>query len=100
MKECAAEMSRCADAGDLEGFLVADKIFDELMEEACPNRFLTAALAPLQTHARRIWFAGASAERMHGSVERHIRVIDAITRADAEGAAAAMSALMDYLAQD
>ncbi|WP_457583030.1 GntR family transcriptional regulator [Ensifer canadensis] len=100
MKECATEMTRCAEVGDLEGFLVADKVFDELMEEACPNRFLTAALAPLQTHARRIWFASASAERMRGSVERHISVIDAITLADAEGAASAMSALMNYLERD
>ena len=100
MKGCAAEMSRCADAGDLEGFLVADKVFDELMEEACPNTFLTAALAPLQTHARRIWFADATVERMRGSVDRHIEAIDAMVLADAEGAAAAMSALMDYLARD
>lgn len=100
MAECATEMRRCASADDLERFLVADKAFDELMEGACPNRFLTAALAPLQTHARRIWFAGASVERMRGSVERHVTVINAITRADAEAAAAAMSSLMTYLAQD
>lgn len=100
MAECATEMGRCTDADDLERFLVADKSFDELMEEACPNRFLTAALAPLQTHARRIWFASASTERMRGSVERHVKVIDAISRADAEAAAAAMSALMTYLEQE
>ncbi|OCP26458.1 MULTISPECIES: GntR family transcriptional regulator [unclassified Ensifer] len=100
MKDCAAEMSKCADAGDVEGFLVAEKAFDELMEEACPNRFLTAALAPLQTHARRIWFAAASIERMRGSVDRHVEVIDAIVRADAEQASVAMSGLMDYLVQD
>lgn len=100
MAECATEMRQCASADDLERFLVADKAFDELMEEACPNRFLTAALAPLQTHARRIWFAGASVERMRGSVERHVTVINAITRADAGAAAAAMSSLMTYLAQD
>lgn len=100
MSECAAAMSACTAPGDLESFLVADKVFDELMEEVCPNRFLTAALAPLQTHTRRIWFATASVERMRGSVERHVRVIDAITLADAERAAAAMSALMSYLAQD
>lgn len=100
MKNCAAEMSKCADVGDMEGFLVADKAFDELMEEACPNRFLTAALAPLQTHARRIWFAGASIERMRGSVDRHVEVIDAIVRADAEQASVAMTDLMDYLVQD
>ncbi|HEV7318319.1 MAG TPA: GntR family transcriptional regulator [Ensifer sp.] len=97
MKTCATEMTICLSAGDMEGFLVADKVFDELMEEACPNRFLTAALAPLQTHARRIWFASSSPEKMAGSVQRHVTVIEAIQRADAQGASEAMADLMGYL---
>ncbi|MBK5566534.1 GntR family transcriptional regulator [Ensifer sp. 2YAB10] len=97
MKACGAEMTACLGAGDMEGFLVADKVFDELMEEACPNRFLTAALAPLQTHARRIWFASSSPEKMAGSVRRHVVVIDAIEKADAPAASAAMAELMSYL---
>ncbi|MCA1366046.1 GntR family transcriptional regulator [Bradyrhizobium sp. BRP14] len=98
MSACARQMMDCADEGDLEGFLVADKMFDEVMEEACPNRFLTAALAPLQTHARRIWFSSASPEKMEASVDRHVKVIRAIEAADPSEAAAAMSQLMDYLA--
>ncbi|WP_037449339.1 FCD domain-containing protein, partial [Sinorhizobium fredii] len=98
MSDCRQMMQDCAGRGDLEGFLVADKMFDEVMEEACPNRFLTAALAPLQTHARRIWFASASPEKMKGSVERHVKVMRAIEAADSAGAAASMSQLMDYLA--
>ena len=97
--DCAQEMMGCAERGDLEGFLVADKMFDEVMEEACPNRFLTAALSPLQTHARRIWFASASPEKMRGSVERHVEVMRAIEAADPSEAAAAMSRLLDYLAE-
>lgn len=98
MSDCRQMMQDCAGRGDLEGFLVADKMFDEVMEEACPNRFLTAALAPLQTHARRIWFSSASPERMKGSVERHVKVMRAIEAADPAAAAASMSQLMDYLA--
>ncbi|WP_026614288.1 GntR family transcriptional regulator [Ensifer aridi] len=99
MSACARQMMECADKGDLEGFLVADKMFDEMMEETCPNRFLTAALAPLQTHARRIWYASASPEKMEASVERHVKVIRSIEAADGFAAAAAMSQLMDYLAE-
>ncbi|AUX76121.1 MULTISPECIES: GntR family transcriptional regulator [Sinorhizobium] len=99
MSDCRRQMLDCAAHGDLEGFLVADKMFDEVMEEACPNRFLTAALSPLQTHARRIWFASASPEKMKGSVERHVKVMHAIEAADAAGASASMSQLMDYLAE-
>ncbi|WP_026623310.1 DNA-binding GntR family transcriptional regulator [Ensifer sp. WSM1721] len=99
MRACARQMMDCADESDLEGFLVADKMFDEVMEEACPNRFLTAALAPLQTHARRIWYASASPEKMEASVERHVEVMRSIEAADGFAAAAAMSQLMDYLAE-
>lgn len=32
IKTCAAEMTGCLEVADMEGFLVADKMFDELME--------------------------------------------------------------------
>lgn len=97
LTECAKAMTACSVGSDLEGFLAADKDFDGLMEEACPNTFLTAALAPLQTHARRLWFAGASVDRMDRSADLHVKVIRAIHQADPEAASAAMLALMDDL---
>lgn len=39
ISDCRQLMQDCAGRGDLEGFLVADKMFDEVMEEACPNRY-------------------------------------------------------------
>ncbi|WP_411035539.1 GntR family transcriptional regulator [Shinella sp. BYT-45] len=94
---CAQAMTACSIHSDMEGFLAADKAFDEILEEACPNRFLTAALAPLQTHARRLWFARADSRHMDGSVDRHVKVIRAIRNGDGPAAAAAMSDLLDYL---
>jgi DNA-binding GntR family transcriptional regulator len=94
---CAQAMTACSIHSDMEGFLAADKAFDEIMEAACPNRFLTAALAPLQTHARRLWFSRADNRHMDGSVDRHVKVIRAIRNGDGTGAAAAMSDLMDHL---
>lgn len=96
---CAQTMTSCAVSGDMEAFLAADKMFDEIMEDACPNRFLTAALAPLQTHARRLWFSVASHERMDRSISMHVAVIRAVQQGDAQGAARATSALMDYVNQ-
>ncbi|MFC3074154.1 GntR family transcriptional regulator [Shinella pollutisoli] len=95
---CAQAMTACSIRSDIEGFLAADKDFDGIMEEACPNRFLTAALAPLQTHARRLWFARADERHMDRSIELHVRVIRAVRQADGPGAAAAMAELMDVLA--
>ncbi|MBB4064723.1 GntR family transcriptional regulator [Gellertiella hungarica] len=94
---CAQTMTACAVSGDMAAFLAADKMFDEIMEDACPNRFLTAALAPLQTHARRLWFSVASHERMDRSISLHVAVIRAIQQGDVPGASRAMTGLMDYL---
>lgn len=94
---CAQAMTACSIHSDMEGFLAADKAFDEIMEAACPNRFLTAALAPLQTHARRLWFARADNRQMDRSVDLHVKVIRAIRNADGPAAATAMVTLIDDL---
>lgn len=96
---CAQNMTACAVSGDMASFLAADKMFDEIMEDACPNRFITAALAPLQTHARRLWFSVATHERMDRSISLHVAVIRAIQQADQQGASRAMQMLMDYLSK-
>lgn len=94
---CARDMSGAAAAADIGAFLAADRRFDEIVEEACPNRFLTGSLSPLQTHSRRLWFARASTEAMDRSVGLHVAVIRAIQNEDAAGAAAATERLLDYL---
>ncbi|MEK1926049.1 MAG: FCD domain-containing protein, partial [Rhizobium giardinii] len=95
--ECAQAMTACSINADMEGFLAADKAFDEIMEATCPNAYLTSALAPLQTHARRLWFSTASTQHMDRSVDLHVKVIRAINQADPTAAATAMEDLMDYL---
>ncbi len=93
--DCAQGMTACAVSGDIGAFLTADKVFDEIMEAACPNAFLTAALAPVQTHYRRIWFSGASLARMDRSIALHVAVIRAIRQGDVDSAASSMAALVD-----
>lgn len=95
--DCAKAMNAASDTGDILGFLEADRRFDEIFEEACPNRFLVSALAPLQTHSRRLWFSKASADRMDQSAARHIAVIRAIQARDIDGARQAMETLLAYL---
>ncbi|MGE6743111.1 GntR family transcriptional regulator [Allorhizobium pseudoryzae] len=96
---CARDMGAAAALSDMHAFLSADKRFDDLVEEACPNRFLTGSLAALQTHSRRLWFATATLEAMDRSVGLHVSVIRAIQKQDAAEAAAATERLLDYLAE-
>ncbi len=61
---CAKAMTESSVTGDREGFLAADKVFDQIMEETCPNPFLSQALSSLQTHSRRYWFASATQQSL------------------------------------
>ena len=97
LADCARTMGDCAVSGDLAGFFAADKAFDEILEEACPNGFITAALGPVQTHSRRLWYSRASPERMGRSISLHVAVIRAIHQGKPDEARTAMAALIDYL---
>jgi DNA-binding GntR family transcriptional regulator len=96
---CARDMSGAAVMGDFSAFLAADRRFDDIIEEACPNRFLTGSLSPLQTHSRRLWYSRASTEAMDRSVGLHVAVIRAIQNEDAAKAAAATERLLDDLSE-
>ena len=95
--DCAKTMTECAITGDREGFLTADKSFDEIMEATCPNPFISQALASLQTHSRRYWFHHATPLSLATSVELHVHVIRALLQADADQTEEAMTRLIDGL---
>lgn len=95
--ECEAMMRECIETGDNEAFLRADKVFDELLSQACPNKFLAQVLEPLQIHARRCWFEYGAQDGPQRSASLHADVIGAVGRRDENGARRAMQILMDYL---
>ncbi len=95
--ECAQTMEMSATTGDLAAFFAADKTFDEILEEACPNSFITSALGPVQTHSRRLWSASSSPDRMDQSISLHVEVIRAIQQGRSQDANRTMGALIKYL---
>ena len=100
LQECARLMTECAATGDLPGFFAADKAFDEILEVACPNNFITSALGPVQTHARRLWYSTAAADRagrMNRVIAMHVEVIRAIQDGHVDDARKSAAALIDYL---
>jgi DNA-binding GntR family transcriptional regulator len=97
LAECARAMTDCAAKGDLDAFFTADKAFDEILEEACPNTFITAALGPVQTHSRRLWYSNANPDRMNRSISLHVAVIHAIEEGRVEESRKAMADLIEYL---
>lgn len=99
MVNCAREMSAAAATANVSAFLAADKRFDEIVEEACPNKFLTGSLAPLQTHARRLWFSTATTEAMDKSVSLHVSIIRAIQQRNGNDAMVATERLLDHMSE-
>lgn len=95
---CAKSMTECSVTGDKPGFLDADKLFDEIIERACPNPFLIQSLSALQTHARRYWFHVADDRALDMSVNLHVKVIRALLQKDADGAESAMLELIEGMA--
>jgi DNA-binding GntR family transcriptional regulator len=93
--DCAKRMTECSVTGDKEGFLAADKVFDEILEETCPNPFISQALASLQTHSRRYWFASATQRSLEQAVDLHVRVIRTLLSGNAAEAEKEMTALVD-----
>ncbi|WP_434733940.1 GntR family transcriptional regulator [Rhizobium sp. YTUHZ044] len=99
LSDCADAMEKCVVTGDLTGFFAADKAFDAILENACPNGFIMAALGPVQAHARRLWYSTASPERMDRAIALHVAVIRAIRQGRPDEARGAMAVLIDYLAR-
>lgn len=99
LEQCAAAMSGSAANDDLAGFFTADKAFDEILEEACPNSFITAALGPVQTHSRRLWYSTPDRAHMGPSIALHIAVIEAIAAGRVDEARQAMASLIDFLSR-
>lgn len=95
--DISRRMADCAVTGDMAAFFAADKAFDEILEDACPNRFITAALAPVQAHSRRIWYSTATLGRMARSIALHVNVICAIHKAHTNEARRLMVGLIDNL---
>lgn len=97
LSDCVQLMADSAASHSLAGFFAADKAFDEIIEQACPNGFITSALGPVQTHSRRLWYSTATADGMDRSIALHVSVMQAIQQADVAEARLRMTALIDYL---
>ncbi|MBS9722258.1 GntR family transcriptional regulator [Tianweitania sp. BSSL-BM11] len=98
--QASEAMYAAAAAKNDKAFLVADKRWDEALAAASDNPFAVRVAAPLQTHSRRFWYRFKRADSLAQAANRHIMVIEAVLRGDADGAADAMQRLMDMLQKD
>lgn len=84
-----AAMESCAERGDQEGFFAANTAFHHLLVERSANDDLIGMHAPLTARMRRYQSPSLDLRGgMERSLEEHRTIIDAISRGDADGAAA------------
>lgn len=91
-------MQRAASGNDDIAFMRLDQAFNQLLTQAARNDFAAGAISLMQSLSRRFWYIHYRkvadmplAARLHGAVAL------AIAEGDAERAAAASDALMDYI---
>jgi DNA-binding GntR family transcriptional regulator len=72
-----------------------------LVAAAARNPYLPVAMAPLQGLSRRFWFANLRdvAADLRDGADKHVAILRAIHKQDAERAARASLALNDYLVE-
>jgi DNA-binding GntR family transcriptional regulator len=95
--DAALGMQKAVVAGDVIGFLEADKALDEALALAAENPFAARVAAPLQTHSRRFWFRYKADTGLAEAAERHVALIRSILEGDEQAAAAEAERLMSLL---
>lgn len=96
----ADDLAAVADNGDDAGFMRLDLQFNRALVQASRNEFAERAMRRIQGLSRRFWFQHyrevldlERCARLHADVAR------AIAEGDADGAATASDALMDYIVE-
>lgn len=98
MREIAAEMREAAASGDDIGFMRLDNEFNHLITAAARNEFAAKTITLMAGLSRRFWFMHhQNVDDLPVVAERHAVVADAVAAADADGAAKASDALLDYV---
>ncbi len=86
-----------AAANDLELFFQLDQDLNELLEDACDNRFLVNALTLMHSQCRRLWYMHRNTLDLMKSAELHSGLALAVAEGDAAGAIRALDEIITIL---
>lgn len=82
---------------DLDLFFQLDQQLNELLEEACDNRFLVNALTIMHSQCRRLWYMHRKSLDLHLSATLHSGLALAVANGDAAGAIRALDEIISIL---
>jgi DNA-binding GntR family transcriptional regulator len=96
--EIAASMQQSASDNDPIGFMRLDRQLNSMIEICCRNDFARRAMGLMHGLSRRFWFMHYKAVLdLPRCAELHAQLASAISKRDAEAAAAASDRLIDYV---
>ncbi len=82
---------------NLNGFFRLDRRLDELLAEACNNRYLVNALAAMHSQCRRLWYLHRHSLNLPLSAQLHGGLARAVADGDASGAIRALDEIIVIL---
>lgn len=94
----ARDIREAAAGADDIGFMRLDRALNDHISACAGNEFASKTLSLMAGLSRRFWFMHHTrADDLTITAQHHAGLADAIVRADADGAAAANDALLDYI---
>ena len=91
----AADIEAAAD--DLEGFFRLDQHLNNLLDEACNNRFLVNALTAMHSQCRRLWYLHRRRLDLPRSTQLHGGLARAVAQGNGAGAIRALDEIIAIL---
>ena len=95
----AIKMEEATKDKNVKEYLRLDHKFDELLDEASMNIFLTRALDPLHIHCRRFWAVYQRYDDMNKTAILHEKLMRAVAVGDEPKSGKAARDLVDYLVE-
>ena len=95
--DCAAQVIRAAEGGNLDDYMHADQMLDHVCHQACRNASAVNAVAPLIIQCRRFWYAYQHEGDIAEGARRHMLMAEGIATGNESAAIKGADSLMDYL---
>ena len=95
----AIEMEKATKDKDVKEYLRLDHLFDELLDEASRNIFLTRSLDPLHIHCRRFWAQYQRYDDMNKTAVLHEKLMRTVANGEESKSGKAANDLVDYLVE-
>ena len=99
LKMMATQMEKATKEKNVKEYLRLDHMFDELIDEASRNTYLTRAIDPLHIHCRRFWAQYQRYDDLNKTAVLHEKLMRVVANGDEVKSGKVANELVDYLVE-